>query len=229
MGWLSEIKSKTPLVKICCIQSVEEAFLAMRFGASLLGLVSEMPSGPGAISEEKIEKIATAVPRGITTVLLTSLTNAEEIIRQQRRCKTNAIQLVDRSKGDDLRKLKDSLPGIGLIQVIHIAGEESITVAEEIVSFVDAILLDSGNPNLTVKELGGTGRVHDWRISARIRELSAKPVFLAGGLTPENVKSAIETVKPFAVDVCSGVRSNGYLNEEKLKRFFAAIKSATKP
>jgi len=224
----SKLGMKAPLVKICCIQSVEEALLAMRYGASFLGLVSQMPSGPGPISEEKIAKIATAVPSSVITVLLTSLTDAEKIIRQQRRCKTNAIQLVDRVGIDDLKKIRDALPAIDLIQVFHVAGEEAIIEFEKIVPFIDVVLLDSGNPKLLVKELGGTGRVHDWTISARICELSPKPVFLAGGLKAENVTSAIETVRPFAVDVCSGVRSNGNLDKEKLKKFFAAVKLSVK-
>ncbi len=88
---------------------------------------------------------------------------------------------------------------------------------------VDAILLDSGNQKLAVKELGGTGRTHDWRISRQIVESVHVPVFLAGGLTPENVLVAIRKVRPFGLDICSGLRTNGHLDEEKVQQFFASI------
>ena len=92
---------------------------------------------------------------------------------------------------------------------------------------VDAILLDSGNPSLSVKELGGTGRRHDWAISRQIREAVDVPVWLAGGLNPDNAREAIETVQPFALDLCSGIRTGeGYdLDQEKLDRFMAAVRS----
>lgn len=85
------------------------------------------------------------------------------------------------------------------------------------------ILLDSGNPNLEIKELGGTGRVHNWKLSRKIIESISKPVFLAGGLKPENIREAIEKVKPYGVDLCSGVRTNGRLDLEKLGRFFKEV------
>jgi len=91
---------------------------------------------------------------------------------------------------------------------------------------VDAILLDSGNQKLAVKELGGTGKTHDWTLSRRICETIDIPLFLAGGLTPENVAWAIQEVGPFGIDVCSGVRTNGKLDESKVKRFFTSVRGA---
>jgi phosphoribosylanthranilate isomerase len=88
---------------------------------------------------------------------------------------------------------------------------------------VDAILLDSGNPKLAVKELGGTGRRHDWKLSRRIAETCGKPVFLAGGLNAENVREAIESVQPFGVDLCSSVRTNGKLDLQKLESLFRSV------
>ncbi len=176
---------RRPRLKVCCIQSPFEARLAVRLGASALGLVSEMPSGPGVIPEETIAAIARAVPPPVASFLLTSRRDAAGMAGQQRR---NAV-------------------------------EEAVAVA----AAVDAILLDSGNPSLAVKELGGTGRRHDWRLSRRIREAVPVPVFLAGGLRAENVEEAIAEVAPFALDVCSGVRTDGRLDEEKLTRFVAAM------
>ncbi len=214
---------RSPRVKICCIGSLEEAQMAIAAGASALGLVSEMPSGPGVIKESVITSIAQSVPPGVATFLLTSKRNSAEIIAQQRRMRTNTLQLVDSVPRDTYAALREALPGIGIVQVIHVRGKESLEEAVHVAPHVDALLLDSGNPSLTVKELGGTGRVHDWSVSRRIRERSEKPVFLAGGLTPGNVREAVDIVQPFGVDLCSGVRTNGLLDKAKLDAFFAAL------
>lgn len=209
-----------PRVKICCIGSVEEAWLAIAHGASALGLVSHMPSGPGVISEELIAEIAAQVPPGVATFLLTSKQDVASIIAQQKRCATNTIQLCDHLREGRHEDLRAALPGIKIVQVVHVIGEESIKEAEQVAPHVDAILLDSGNQKLAVKELGGTGRTHDWRVSRTIRERIPVPMFLAGGLKPENVAEAITQVAPFGLDICSGVRTNGKLDEAKLKAFF---------
>jgi phosphoribosylanthranilate isomerase len=214
-----------PRVKICCIASVTEAALAIRYGAAALGLVSAMPSGPGVIAEETIEEIAATVPPGVATFLLTSKRDADSIIAQQRRCRVNTLQLCDSVEPGCYTKLRASLPGIALVQVIHVTGPESVDEAVSVAGRVDAILLDSGNQKLAVKELGGTGRTHDWRISRRIVESVHGPVFLAGGLTPENVATAIREVRPFGLDICSGVRTDGRLDEKKLARFFENVEA----
>ncbi|HKJ81197.1 MAG TPA: phosphoribosylanthranilate isomerase [Ignavibacteriaceae bacterium] len=212
-----------PRIKICCINSMEEAQLAISIGASAIGLVSEMPSGPGVISEDKIIEIAGFVPPPVATFLLTSKTDANEIIAQQKRLGTNTIQIVDKLISGTHKEIKESLPGIRIVQVIHVLNDESIDEAVKVSENVDAILLDSGNPNLEVKELGGTGRRHNWDISRRIREAIKIPVFLAGGLNYSNVREAIDAVSPFALDVCSGVRTNGNLDPGKLKLFFDEV------
>lgn len=216
-----------PRVKICCIASVEEARLAVSCGASAIGLVSQMPSGPGVISEERIAEIASQTPPPIATFLLTCLQDTDAIIAQQRRCRTNTIQLCDSMEIERYARLRDALPGVALVQVIHVLGETSIREAVEIAPHVDAILLDSGNPNLRIKQLGGTGRQHDWSISRRIVESTDKPVFLAGGLRTENIAAAIARVRPFGVDLCGGVRSVGRLDREKLQAFVTAVQSAS--
>lgn len=216
-----------PRVKICCISSIAEAQIAIRHGASALGLVSAMPSGPGVIAEETITEIAAAVPPGVATFLLTSQRDADSIIAQQRRCRTNTIQLCDSVEPGCYTKLREALPGIALVQVIHVTGPESVDEAVSFAPSVDAILLDSGNQKLAVKELGGTGRKHDWRISRKIVESVSVPVFLAGGLNPDNVAEAIREVRPFGLDICSGLRTNGQLDEEKVRRFFANIAAAS--
>lgn len=212
-----------PRIKICCISSVEEAKLAISYGASALGLVSEMPSGPGVISEKLISEIAEIIPPSIGSFLLTSKQIAEEIIQQQKRCKVNSIQLCDTVKQNELEKLRKELPGISLIQVIHIKDMNSTEDAVTVSRFVDALLLDSGDKESEIKELGGTGRIHNWDISRDIREKVNKPIFLAGGLNPSNVINAITTVQPFGIDVCSGLRTNGILDEKKLAEFIRVI------
>jgi phosphoribosylanthranilate isomerase len=214
---------KKPKVKICCIQSIEEAELAIKYGASAIGLVSEMPSGPGVISEDLIEEIAAAVPSTIDSFLLTSKLDADSIIEQHRKCKTTTLQIVDRVKTNVLIKLKQELPAIRLVQVLHVNGEESITEAKNAAQFVDALLLDSGNQKLKVKKLGGTGRTHDWTISRKIRDAVSVPVYLAGGINAKNVLVGVKEVDPFGIDLCNGVRENGELNEKRLEEFFSVF------
>jgi phosphoribosylanthranilate isomerase len=221
------MKSLTrPRVKICCISSLEEARLAIDFGASALGLVSEMPSGPGVIPEELIARIARVIPPAVSSFLLTSKQDVPSIIAQHRRCRTNTIQICDRLETGTYDEIREALPGIALVQVIHVCDEDSIEEAALVAPHVDAILLDSGNQSLAVKELGGTGRAHDWGISREIRRAIDKPLFLAGGLRPDNVREAIRTVEPFGIDICSGVRTLGKLDPQKLAALINEVTSA---
>lgn len=209
-------------VKICCIANEREAADAVSFGASAIGLVGKMPSGPGPIPDKAIYRIAQTVPPPIATFLLTSEQTPQAIVDHHYRTRTNTIQIVDELAERDYTSLRDALPNVKLVQVIHVVGEESVDEACELAEHADAILLDSGNPKLEVKELGGTGRRHDWKLSRRIVESCGKPVFLAGGLTADNVAEAIDVVQPFGLDVCSGVRTAGKLDLKKLERFFRA-------
>lgn len=213
-------------IKICCIRDIREAETAIRFGASAIGLVAEMPSGPGPIADELIRQIAAATPPPIATFLLTSRTSVREIIEHHLLTYTNTIQIVDALSEGTHEELKTALPGVKIVQVVHVISEGSVEEAVRISRSVDALLLDSGNPDLKVKELGGTGRVHNWQLSRMIREQASCPVFLAGGLKPENVREAIETVEPYAVDVCSGVRTNGLLDVKKLGLFISEVRMA---
>ncbi len=212
-------------VKICCISSRAEAELAMMAGAKALGLVGNMPSGPGVISDTLIAGIAETLPPFIASFLLTSETNAASIAEHHFRTGTNTIQLVDAVPIETYAALRKLIPAVKLVQVVHVLDERDVEVAVELSQHVDFILLDSGNPNLLIKELGGTGRVHDWKLSRKIRDAIKIPLFLAGGLNAGNVRAAIETVQPFGVDICSGVRTEGQLDAKKLDQFFRAIYS----
>jgi phosphoribosylanthranilate isomerase len=214
-------------VKVCCIGSVDEARLAIAAGASALGLVSEMPSGPGVIDEGLIEEIVSFTPPSIATFLLTSRTGPTAVADQVRRTRVNTVQLCDRMPPGAHAELRATLPGVSLVQVIHVTGEESVAEAVESAGEVDTLLLDSGNQSLDVKELGGTGRAHDWSLSERIVRAVPVPVFLAGGLGPDNVEEAIRRVRPFGVDLCSGVRTDGALDADLLGRFMKAVAEAS--
>lgn len=213
-------------IKICCISSREEAILAISAGADALGLVGPMPSGPGVITNNEIAEITASIPPPIASFLLTSETDAAAIIRHQQKVNTSTIQIVDSLTSGSYREIRQALPFVKLVQVIHVVDQSSVDEALHLAGEVDAILLDSGNPHLKVKELGGTGRVHDWSLSKQIRERVNVPVFLAGGLRPENVQEAIRVVQPFGVDLCSGVRTDGRLDADKLKRFVVAVQEA---
>ena len=212
-----------PRVKVCCIQSREEAELAIACGASALGLVAAMPSGPGVLPESEIASIAAAIPPPVATFLLTSEHAPSAIIAQQRRCRVNTLQLCDHLAPEVYPPLRAALPGIALVQVVHVSDADSVAYAISAAAHVDALLLDSGDLTLAIKQLGGTGRCHDWALSRRIRDSVSIPVFLAGGLHAGNVAEAMATVQPFGLDLCSGVRTDDQLDAAKLQAFFAAI------
>lgn len=210
-------------VKICCISSVEEAKLAIKMGADALGLVGKMPSGPGPIADELIESITRHIHPPVSSFLLTSEQSATAIIQHIHRVNTNTVQIVDKLTEGSYSDIRKALPHLGIVQVIHVKGEESVDEALKVHDMIDAILLDSGNPQAAVKTLGGTGNTHNWAISRKIVESVKVPVFLAGGLHAGNVQQAINEVKPFGVDICSGVRTNGGLDPEKLTAFINAV------
>lgn len=216
-----------PRVKVCCIANLAEAKLAIHWGATAIGLVSEMPSGPGVIAEEQIAAIAHGVPKDIATFLLTARTDPEAIAAQQHRTGVGTLQLVDRLEADTLRQLRELVPHVSLVQVIHVHDRSSLDEAIDVAPLVDALLLDSGDPGLAVKELGGTGRVHDWNLSRAIVDSVEVPVYLAGGLTPANVARAIAAVRPYGIDVCSGLRSYDVLDETLLQPFMECVVART--
>ena len=210
-------------VKICCISSIEEASLAIAHGAAAIGLVGRMPSGPGIITDELIHSIARTVPPPIDSFLLTSETTAEAIIEHHNKVNTTTIQMVDALSGREYHKIREAIPHVKLVQVIHVLDEKAVQEAIEIAEWVDAILLDSGNPNLSTKVLGGTGKTHNWDLSKKIRENISIPTYLAGGINKDNIRMAIDHVQPYGIDLCSSVRTNGQLDERKLEELFKAL------
>jgi phosphoribosylanthranilate isomerase len=212
-------------VKICCIASIAEAKLAINAGADAIGLVARMPSGPGPIADELIAEIAKTIPPQIFSFLLTSEQSSAKIIDHIKRTGVTTVQIVDDLNEGSYDHIRKELPQIKIVQVLHVNGEETIEQALQLQNHVDYFLLDSGNPKAEIKTLGGTGKVHDWKISHRLVKQVDVPVFLAGGLNFENVRQAIEMVQPYGVDVCSGVRTNGNLDSVKLEKFLQTAKS----
>ena len=212
-------------IKICCISSVNEAKLAIDHGADAIGLVGKMPNGPGPIPDWLIAEIVKTIQPPIASFLLTSEQSSEEIIYHVKRVDTNTVQIVDELTTGTYSDIRTALPHLKIVQVIHVTGEESIDEAVRLSPNVDALLLDSGNPKASLKTLGGTGNVHNWDLSREIVKAVSIPVFLAGGLHANNVRQAIETVRPFAVDICSGVRTEGRLDPNKLEAFIKAVHS----
>jgi len=213
-------------VKVCCIATPEEAAMAIDAGADLIGLVGPMPSGPGPIDLETAAAIARGLPPGIGSVLLSSATDLDLLQAELRLVRPTVLQLVDAVEPELLEALRRQVGGTRLLQVLHVQDAGVVDEARELASLVDGFLLDSGRPDAAVKELGGTGRVHDWRLSRRVVAAVDRPVFLAGGLNPANVARAIAEVRPFGVDLCSGIRRSGQLDPDLLQDFIQGVRGA---
>ena len=210
-------------VKVCCIRNINEARLAFKYGATAIGFVSSMPSGPGVIKDEIIRSIISRLPCSTLCFLLSSKTNSIDLISQLEYTQANTLQIVDYVEDEVYKDLREFKASINIVQVIHVMEEDDIEKAMKVSKFVDMLLLDSGNPNSRIKTLGGTGKTHNWDLSKRIVDEVEIPVFLAGGLHKKNVKEAIDRVNPYGVDLCSGIRMNGLLIEKKLKSFMGAV------
>lgn len=219
-------RARRTRIKVCCIDSLDEAVIAAEAGADAIGLVGRMPSGPGPIPDATIGEIAGQCPPGVNRVLLTSRTEPDPVTDHVWRSGVDTVQLVGDVPRATWAALRRHCPWVTVLQVVHVEGPEAVDQARAAAECVDGLVLDSGRPGAPRPELGGTGRVHDWRVSRRIVAEVGVPVFLAGGLRPENVADAIAEVRPWGVDVCSGVRTEGGLDRERLARFVAAVGNA---
>lgn len=225
-----------PSFKVCCIRTADEMEQAKEAGATWAGLVGAMPSGPGPLPDERIRAMVPGVPGGITPVLLTARATAGEIAghleatglaARLRRGRSVGVQLVRHLDAPVRRELKELLPGLAVLQVLHVDGPAALDRMEGLARHADLLLLDSGRPGAAVAELGGTGRTHDWSVSRRIVARASVPVLLAGGLRPGNVAAAVRAVRPSGVDVCSGLRDpKGALVPGRLRAFARALRSA---
>lgn len=211
-------------VKICCIRSPEEARLALSYGAAAVGMVSEMPTGPGELPESAIRAIVDSVPRTTGTFLLTAVRDVSRLVEKARSCGVNTLQLWDSLAPDEYARLRAEIPGVSIVQAIHVVGPSVVDRAREAARRADALVLDSSNPEVPYRWERQSGQAHDWEISREIVESVDCPVLLSGGLTSENVEYAARTVRPYGVDVCTGVRTDGALDRRKVTSFFEAIR-----
>jgi phosphoribosylanthranilate isomerase len=213
-------------VKICCISSSAEAQLAIQSGADAVGFVAQRPPSPRTIADEAIARIAQMIPPPVSTFLLTSEISAEAISAHIRSTNPTAVQLLAHLDPVESAKLAKLEPQVRRVQVIHVHGIEALELISMYAPFVHAFLLDSGKPNLATPQFGGTGRPHDWTVSAKFVEKCPLPVFLAGGLSTSNVGEAVVRVRPFGLDLCTGVRTDGRLDRDKLTQFMSAVRHA---
>jgi phosphoribosylanthranilate isomerase len=211
-------------VKICCIRSPEEANLALSYGAAAVGLVSEMPAGPGELPDETIRDIVASVPKAVGTFLLTAVTDADRLIEKARALGVNTLQLWDALLPSDYAKLRTELPDVSIVQAIHVLDRTAVDQAVETARQADALVLDSSNPQVPFRWEPQSGRTHDWEISREIVDTVDCPVLLAGGLNADNVEYAVRMVRPYGVDVCTGVRTDDVLDRRRVVSFFEALR-----
>ncbi len=213
-------------IKICCICSATEVAVALAGGADLLGFVAPPLGGMGVISDHRIAELIPLVPPGVTPILLTGHTELGDLVAQVEQTRPGAIQLVKATTPATRAALRGRFPCLRILQVVHVHGEDAIDVAIAAQESSDGVLLDSSNPDKG--QLGATGTTHDWSISRRVVEACRLPVYLAGGLNPGNIAQAIATVQPAGVDLCTGVRTDGQLDPERVAAFVAAARAAAK-
>jgi phosphoribosylanthranilate isomerase len=206
--------------------SVAEARMALAAGADAIGLVSAMPSGPGVADDATIREIAAWAPPPLDAWLLTPLEEADALATQIADAGVRTVQLVRHLDRGAHRALRRLVPGLRIVQVVHVEDETALDLARAYAETADAVLLDSGKPSAAIPILGGAGQAHDWNISRRIVEAVDRPVFLAGGLNPGNVAEAVEKVRPFGLDLCSGLRREGALDQGLLTAFMRAVATA---
>lgn len=209
-------------VKICGIQSQEDMSTALQAGADALGfLVGITHVAEDKIGLEEAKYLIEQLPPFVSSVAVTHLQQTDEIVDIVRTIRCTTVQVHNDVEVSVLQQIRAKLPHVKIIKAVHVTGQEALDYAREMASYVDALLLDSR----TSDRLGGTGLTHDWNISRQIVEQGPVPVILAGGLTPSNVGDAVQSVRPFGVDVNSGVEIAGKKDPHKCREFVQISKS----
>jgi phosphoribosylanthranilate isomerase len=204
--------------------SLEEVQLAIRAGADAVGFVCATPTSVRTIDKQRVALITPLIPPPIESFLLTSELTASSIAKNVQLTGASTVQILSHISLTESKQLSELIPTIKRVQVIHVESEVTLELIDKYSPYVHSFLLDSGRPNLKTPEYGGTGRTQNWSISAEFVKKCPLPVYLAGGLTTENVSEAIRLVRPFGVDLCSGVRTNSRLDPGKLKAFIAEVR-----
>lgn len=209
-------------VKICGLTSLRDLQWAVEAGADAVGFVVGVPESPRNISLDDARRLIDATPVFVDPVVVTVYEDLKQLKKIRRILNPRIIQIHGSiCMHDEIRKIFSDAQ---IIRALHAKNDEIVKFAVETSERFDALLLDSYAPG----KLGGTGKTHDWTLSRRVRDaVYPKPFILAGGLNPKNVKKAICTVRPFAVDVSSGVESSpGVKDSEKIFEFVKKAKEA---
>ncbi len=207
-------------VKVCGITCPEDLFAAVEEGCDALGFVVGVPASPRNLDVLTAKKLISRVPVFMTSVLVTVWRSQQFLAQLCESLQPDAVQIHGKSFLPRTM-LGEVVANVDLIRAVNVSSY--VLEREEAITGYDAVLGDSESQ----EKYGGTGRVHDWTMSRRIRDKLKVPFILAGGLTPENVTVAISTVKPYAVDVSTGVESSpGRKDRTKMSRFVRNAKGA---
>ena len=207
---------KMTKVKICGITNEEDAVKAALFGADYVGFLVEIDFAEDKITREEAKELIKKLPLEVTPVFVTWLQKAKPIIEIVKEINPAIIQLHNDITLEEIGKIRRELPKIQITKTISVVNEDSIKEAKKYEKYVDYLLLDT---KLKGRK-GGTGKVHDWRISRKIVKSVKCKVFLAGGLNPDNVKEAIGKVKPYAIDTNNGVKLKPRKKDHKKLELF---------
>ena len=210
-------------VKICGTATFADLDCAVAAGADAVGFlmgITHVTQDAG--TPETAAAMVATLPPFIVPVAVTHLTKPSDLIRIVELSRCTTLQIQDMVTPDDIAEVREALPYLRIMKAVHVMDESAITTAKYFSDTADAILLDTR----TADRIGGTGITHDWNISAKIVKECSCPVILAGGLTPENVTEAITRVRPYAVDVHTGVKKNGVRDAERTRAFVANARTA---
>lgn len=218
------MRTQKMIVKICANKTIEDAQGCLDAGADMIGiLVGQKHSSTDFVDKETAKEICDFVAKRCDTVLVTHIENADEIIKLTKFIGNSVIQLHSNIKESEVEKIAKALPEIKLIRLIHISNDGQVLTDFSKMLHADFFLLDS--INVQTNQVGGTGLKHDWNKSKELIKQLNKPTFLAGGLTPENVKQAIQTTRPAGVDVNSGCKVDGKKNAKLVSLFVKNAKT----
>ena len=210
-------------VKICGTATFADLECAVAAGADAVGFLMGITHvTQDAVTPETAAAMVATLPPFIVPVAVTHLTKPSDLIRIVELSHCTTLQIQDMVTPDDIAEVREDLPYLRIMKAVHVMDESAIATAKYFSDAADAILLDTR----TADRIGGTGITHDWNISAKIVKECSCPVILAGGLTPENVTEAVARVRPYAVDVHTGVKKNGVRDAERTRAFVAKAKTA---
>ncbi|MBO5344578.1 MAG: phosphoribosylanthranilate isomerase [Clostridia bacterium] len=206
-------------VQMAGIRNVQDALNSVEVGVDIIGLlVGQNHTSDDFISKEQAREIKLALPKNIKTTLITHLEKADDIIEIASFIDVDYIQLHSHLPETEVETIKQALPNTKLLRLIHIAEDGTILNDLSKIKYVDFYFTDS--INLKTNQVGGTGLLHSWETDKKLVETLDKPVFVAGGLTPENVGEIVNFCKPYGVDVNSGCRATGGGRDKlKMKQF----------